>query len=86
MTFSRTATLRLSIATLLLPPAIAQTADAPPTFDVASIKPSDPGHFGAQMYSPSPGRFTALTATVRNLVTYACQVRDIQVRRSRLGR
>jgi len=56
MTFSRTATLRLSIATLLFPPAIAQTADAPPTFDVASIKPSGPGHFGAQMSARAGSR------------------------------
>lgn len=69
----------------------ALTAAAPPrtsaqstdqsalTFDAASIKPSDPTHIGAQVYSPGPGRFTAMTAPVKNLVAFAYKVRDLQL-------
>src|SRR5580658_9824082 len=45
-----------------------------PAFEAASIKPSPPDHVGAQMYSPGPGRFTALTATIKDLIAFAYHV------------
>ncbi len=48
-------------------------------FEVASIKPSDPEHVGAQIFSPGPGRFTAMTATLKDLVAFAWSVRRFQV-------
>jgi hypothetical protein len=36
-------------------------------FEAATIKPSDPAHIGAQAFSPGPGRFTAMTASVKDL-------------------
>jgi uncharacterized protein (TIGR03435 family) len=57
----------------------AQSLDAAPSFEVASIKPSDPGHAGAQMFSPGPGRFTAITATLKDLMLLAYNVRPSQI-------
>ena len=49
------------------------------SFDVASVKRSDPGHVGAQIYSPSPGRLTVLTATLKDLLQFAYNVRPSQI-------
>jgi len=51
----------------------------PPSFEAASIKPSDPGHVGAQIYAPGPGRFTAMTAVLKDLMQYAYNVRPSQI-------
>ena len=47
---------------------------SPQAFDAASVKPSAPDHFGAQIYSPGPGRFRTLTATVKDMVAFAYSV------------
>jgi uncharacterized protein (TIGR03435 family) len=58
-------------------------AQAQPTsvmqFDVASIKPSDPGLTGTPGGSVSPGRFAARNLTVRNLLLIAYRLSNSQV-------
>ena len=49
------------------------------SFEVASIKPSDPTHVGAQVYTPGPGRFTAMTAALKDLMLFAYNVRPSQI-------
>lgn len=48
-------------------------------FEVATVKPSPPDHVGAQMFSPGIGRFTAMTATLKDLITFAYKVQRFQV-------
>ena len=64
---------------LLATACAAQTADPALAFEVASIRPSPPDHIGFQSYSPGPGRYRALAATVRNLISAAYSVRDVQI-------
>ena len=49
-----------------------------PAFEVASIKPSPPEYVGFQSYVKGE-RYTAMTATVRNLVGFAYSLRDFQI-------
>ena len=70
---------RLTSAVLFAIACAAQTAGPPLAFEVASIKLSPAEHVGFQSYSPGPGRYRALTATVRNLITAAYNVRDVQI-------
>jgi uncharacterized protein (TIGR03435 family) len=68
---------RLSlIAAILGVPAFSQ---AQSQFDVASIKRSDPAHFGAQTFFSPGGKFSAVTASVKSLVCFAYQLRPHQV-------
>jgi uncharacterized protein (TIGR03435 family) len=67
------------VITSSLAPKLIAFAQARPSFEVATIKPSDPEHAGAQMFSPGPGRFTAMTATPKDLVAWAHGVRRFQV-------
>jgi uncharacterized protein (TIGR03435 family) len=48
-------------------------------FEAAVIKPSDPAHFGMQIYSPGPGRLTVMTATLKDMVAFAYRLRPHQV-------
>jgi uncharacterized protein (TIGR03435 family) len=57
---------------------LAQSAASKPTFEVVSIKPSPPEYVGFQSYARGD-RYTALTATVRNLMAYAYGIRDFQI-------
>ncbi len=57
---------------------LAQSAAPKPTFEVVSIKPSPPEYVGFQSYVRGD-RYTALTATLRNLVSYAYGIRDFQI-------
>lgn len=68
------------IASSLTPRWIAFAQEEPAVrFEAASIKPSDPDHVGAQMYSPSPGRFRTLTTTLKDLIGFAYQVEPHQI-------
>jgi uncharacterized protein (TIGR03435 family) len=58
---------------------VAPLTHGQPAFEAASIKPSPADHVGAQMYSPGPGRFTALTATLKDLIPFAYQVLPSQL-------
>jgi uncharacterized protein (TIGR03435 family) len=73
--------MRAVIAVIALPLlSQAQTADgAKVEFDVAAIKLSDPTHVGAQIFTPGPGRLAVMTATLKDLVAFAYQVRTYQV-------
>ncbi len=60
----------VTIGLLHAPPLRAQTptaTEAPPTFEVASIKPSDPGARGMMIRFAPGGRFTAKGATLKSL-------------------
>ena len=60
----------VTVGLLHAPPLVAQTptaAEAPPTFEVASIKPSDPGARGMMIRFAPGGRFTAKGATLKSL-------------------
>jgi uncharacterized protein (TIGR03435 family) len=54
------------------------TAAAPPSFEVASIKPNRSGDMRMGIRF-QPGRFNASGATVKQLITLAYDVRDFQV-------
>ena len=56
----------------------AQPSPPRPQFEVASIKPSPPEYVGFQSYVKGE-RYTAMTATVRNLVAFAYSIRDFQI-------
>jgi uncharacterized protein (TIGR03435 family) len=56
----------------------AQPSPAHPSFEVAAIKPSPPEYVGFQSYVKGE-RYTAMTATVRNLVAFAYGIRDFQI-------
>jgi uncharacterized protein (TIGR03435 family) len=58
--------------------ALAQSAASEPRFEVASIKLSPPEYVGFQSYVRGD-RYTAMTATVRNLMSYAYGIRDFQI-------
>jgi uncharacterized protein (TIGR03435 family) len=49
-----------------------------PVFEVASIKPSPPDYVGFQSYVKGD-RYTAMAATIRNLVGFAYGIRDFQI-------
>jgi uncharacterized protein (TIGR03435 family) len=53
-------------------------AQSAPRFDTASIRPARPGQNGFDTHV-SPGRFVMTSATVRDLIGYAYQLKDPQV-------
>jgi uncharacterized protein (TIGR03435 family) len=57
---------------------IAQQTAAKPSFEVASIQLSPPDWSGFQSYVRGD-RYTALTATLRNLISFAYGIRDFQI-------
>jgi uncharacterized protein (TIGR03435 family) len=57
---------------------LAQSALPKPTFEAASITLSPPEYLGFQSYAKGD-RYTALTATVRDLVAFAYGVRNFQI-------
>ncbi len=50
-----------------------------PAFEVASIRPSDPGDVGNQAFSSPGGRFTAINDTLKSLIRFAYGLQDYQV-------
>ena len=48
-------------------------------FEVASIKPSQPGARGPTFYNPTPERFAITSVTAKALIAYAYDLRDFQV-------
>ncbi len=56
----------------------AQSAAPKPVFEVASIKPSPPEYIGFQSFVKGD-RYTAMTATVRNLVGFAYSIQNFQI-------
>jgi len=65
---------RASLALLLICPGFAQL-----TFEVASIKPSDPDAKGSQIRFMPGGGLNMTNVPVRALITFAYDVRDFQV-------
>jgi len=64
------------IATVAL---FAQAASAPLTFEVASIKPSDPNARGTQLMLQPPNGIRVVNAPVTMLITFAYNIRDFQL-------
>ena len=58
--------------------AFAQPALSAPEFEVASVKPSPPEYVGFQSYVKGD-RYTAMTATLRDLVGFAYSIRGFQI-------
>src|SRR5690349_11566773 len=65
---------RASLALLLICPGFAQLS-----FEVASIKPSDPDAKGSQIRFMPGGGLNMTNVPLRNLITFAYDVRDFQV-------
>jgi uncharacterized protein (TIGR03435 family) len=57
----------------------AQAASAPLTFEVASIKPSDPDARGTQLMLQPPNGVRIVNAPVTMLITFAYDIRDFQL-------
>jgi uncharacterized protein (TIGR03435 family) len=57
----------------------AQSASAPLTFEVASIKPSDPDARGTQFMFQPPNGVRIVNAPVTMLITFAYNIRDFQL-------
>jgi uncharacterized protein (TIGR03435 family) len=57
----------------------AQDAEKAPAFEVASIKPSEPGGRGMGFSRPDGGRVVMKNVTLRLLVTFAWDIRDHQL-------
>jgi uncharacterized protein (TIGR03435 family) len=55
-----------------------QTTSSRPTFDVASVKPSNPSSHGISL-SGGPSRFTMRNVTIRFLISLAYGVKDFQI-------
>jgi uncharacterized protein (TIGR03435 family) len=56
-----------------------QSTTVTPRFDVAAIKPSDPAKPGSRMNIDSGGTLIVVNQPVSNLITYAYDVRHIQI-------
>jgi bla regulator protein blaR1 len=69
----------LSIAMATLTLAQTPNSEKRVEFAVASIKPSDPSHVGAQTFFMPGGQFIAMTAPLKSLVCFAYQLREHQV-------
>jgi uncharacterized protein (TIGR03435 family) len=69
----------MAAAILLASPIYAQSAQAPLTFEVASIKPSASDLRGATFQIQPGGGLKVAGATLRSLLTFAYDVRDFQV-------
>jgi uncharacterized protein (TIGR03435 family) len=52
---------------------------APLTFDVASIKPSDPDARGGMISGPAPSQFTVKNMSLDRIIMYAWGLRDFQL-------
>jgi uncharacterized protein (TIGR03435 family) len=61
-------------------PVLCQTpAEKKPSFEVATIKPSDPGQRGSQIGNQPGGRLVIRGVPVLGMMTFAYRVRDFQV-------
>src|SRR5215471_16447955 len=70
-----------SLIVLLSGAAFCQSADPPPSFDVASIKPAAPPSGGniRVMMGGDPGMVNFSNVTLRDLMREAYQVKDYQI-------
>ncbi len=57
----------------------AASAGQPPVFEVASVKPSQPGQAGTEVGRRPGGRLVAVNATALRLLRYAYMVQDYQL-------
>lgn len=57
----------------------AQSADALPSFEVASIKPSKPSAEGMSILGDPNGRLNVQNATLKDLIRFCYKRRDFQI-------
>jgi uncharacterized protein (TIGR03435 family) len=69
------------LAVALLPwfGAPAQSADAAPAFELASVRPAHPGHGGAPRFAVTPGRLTVQNTSLRHIILEAYGVEDFRL-------
>lgn len=59
--------------------AFSQTAERPPEFEVASVKPANPSAAGRITMKKDPGTITMLNVTLRDYISQAYNVEDYQI-------
>jgi hypothetical protein len=64
--------------------ALAQPAAKPIEFDIASVKPADPGARSANVIIGAGESLTITNVPLRKIITYAYDLRDFQLARSSL--
>jgi uncharacterized protein (TIGR03435 family) len=69
----------LGMAVVAIPMLSQSPGAARPSFEVASIKPSDPGQRGSSIMNQPGGRLVIRAVPLRALMTFAYRVRDFQV-------
>ena len=69
----------LAAVVVAIPVFCQSPADAKPSFEVATVKPSDPGQRGAMIQNQPGGRFVTKGTPLRTLITFAYRVRDFQI-------
>jgi uncharacterized protein (TIGR03435 family) len=69
----------LAAVVVAIPVFCQSPADAKPSFEVATVKPSDPGQRGAMIQNQPGGRFVTKGTPLRTLMTFAYRVRDFQI-------
>src|SRR6185312_10232793 len=60
-------------------PIEAQSQDAAPAFEVASVKPAKPGASGSSNLFDDSGNFTAQNSTLKSMMQFAYDVRAFQI-------
>src|SRR5882724_303739 len=69
-----------SLLTVAVPPSLIHAApQAPPQFEIASVKPNASGDAKVQMQTPPGGRFIATNVTLRQLILYAYRLQESQL-------
>jgi uncharacterized protein (TIGR03435 family) len=69
----------LGMAVVAIPLLSQAPGAARPSFEVASVKPSDPGQRGSSIMNQPGGRLVIRAVPLRALITFAYRVRDFQI-------
>src|SRR5437016_5612212 len=69
----------LVVAVVAIPLFAQAPAGVKPSFEVASVKPSDPGQRGSRIMNQPGGRLVISGMPFRALMTFAYRVRDFQI-------
>jgi uncharacterized protein (TIGR03435 family) len=71
--------LLLPVSALVLSAALLAAQDAPPAFEVASVRPNNSGEGFVRFGRQPGGRFTATNVPLRELIRFAYQVQPFQI-------
>jgi len=69
----------LAVLVVAIPIFSQRSAEVKPSFEVASIKPADPGQRGSSIMNQPGGRLVTKGMPLRALMTFAYRVRDFQI-------